>query len=83
MPSDLPETPFVSHANQMVPSDGEGPSRLRRFRDSDLWWSFTHKPPALFSFAVLVLIVVAAFAAPLYEHTCQSGPWRICVRSSP
>ncbi|AXC49908.1 ABC transporter permease [Paracoccus suum] len=50
----------------MVPSDGVATSRWRRWRSSDLWWSFTHKPSAMIAAGILLVLVIAAFAAPLY-----------------
>lgn len=52
-------------ADAILPSDGpDGP--LARLRKSDLWYSFTRKPSAIFGTVVLVLLVLAAFTAPLY-----------------
>ncbi|WP_338418415.1 ABC transporter permease [Paracoccus suum] len=53
-------------ADSMVPSDGVATSRWRRWRSSDLWWSFTHKPSAMIAAGILLVLVIAAFAAPLY-----------------
>ena len=41
------------------------PRRLARLRDSDLWWSFTHHPTAMGAAAILAVLVVTAFLAPL------------------
>ncbi|MCR9113254.1 MAG: ABC transporter permease [Rhodobacteraceae bacterium] len=41
------------------------PARLRRFWQSDFMWSFRHAPVAIISFAVVVLLVLAAALAPL------------------
>jgi peptide/nickel transport system permease protein len=38
---------------------------LRRFLDSDFFWSFSHSKTAIFSLGLLVLMIAAAFAAPL------------------
>lgn len=38
---------------------------LRRFLASDFFWSFSHSKTAVFSLALLVLMIAAAFAAPL------------------
>jgi peptide/nickel transport system permease protein len=38
---------------------------LRRFLDSDFFWSFSHSKTAVFSLGLLVLMIAAAFAAPL------------------
>lgn len=51
-------------ADAIVPSDG-APSRSR-WRDSNLWWSFTHTPSGMIAAAVLLLLIIAAFTAPLY-----------------
>lgn len=42
------------------------PSRLSRWRQSDLWWSFTHSKAAIFAAGLLAFLVVTSFAAPLY-----------------
>ena len=39
-------------------------SRLSRWRNSDLWWSFTHKRTAIGAAILLALLVLTAFAAP-------------------
>lgn len=41
-------------------------SRVARLRKSDLWWSFTHKRSAVLAAILLAVLVVSAFAAPLY-----------------
>lgn len=41
-------------------------SRLDRLRQSDLWWSFTHQRSAVFAAVLLTVLIVSAFAAPLY-----------------
>lgn len=41
------------------------PTRLERFRDSDLWWSFKSHRAAVGAAIVLAVIVVTAFLAPL------------------
>jgi len=40
--------------------------RLARFFASDLWWSFRSHPMAMAAAFLLVFLIVAAFAAPLY-----------------
>jgi peptide/nickel transport system permease protein len=40
--------------------------RIARWRQSDLWWSFTHCKSAMFAAGLLALLVIAAFTAPLY-----------------
>lgn len=51
-------------AEAIVPSDGA--PRRSRWRDSSLWWSFTHTPSGMIAAAVLLLLIMAAFTAPLY-----------------
>ncbi|RJE87282.1 ABC transporter permease [Paracoccus onubensis] len=41
------------------------PSRFSRARSSDLWWSFTHSLSARIALAILLLLIVTAFLAPL------------------
>jgi peptide/nickel transport system permease protein len=41
------------------------PSLLRRIRNSDLWWSFTRNKSAMFSAALLALLILTALFAPL------------------
>lgn len=41
------------------------PPPRRRLRDSDLWWSFTAHPSAMIAAALLALLVLTSFAAPL------------------
>lgn len=41
------------------------PPFLRRVRDSDLWWSFTHNKSAMLSAALLALLILTALFAPL------------------
>lgn len=41
------------------------PSRLSRLRESDLWYSFRAHPSAIFAVALLALVAVTAFLAPL------------------
>jgi peptide/nickel transport system permease protein len=50
----MPPTPAISAA----------PKRSR-LRDSDLWWSFTRHPSAIAAAALLALLTLAAFLAPL------------------
>ncbi len=44
---------------------GKAPAPLARFRKSDLWWSFTQSPLAMIAAAVLAILVISAFLAPL------------------
>ncbi|OCP37390.1 ABC transporter permease [Ensifer sp. LC163] len=39
--------------------------RLTRWRQSDLWWSFTRSPSAIAGALILLALIAAAFAAPL------------------
>jgi len=41
------------------------PSLLQRIRKSDLWWSFTHSKIAMFSAALLGILILTALFAPL------------------
>lgn len=41
------------------------PSLLRRMRNSDVWWSFTHSKSAMIAAVVLAVLVLAAVFAPL------------------
>ncbi|MDO5632364.1 MAG: ABC transporter permease [Paracoccus sp. (in: a-proteobacteria)] len=52
-------------ADAIVPSDGPD-GRVTRWRKSDLWYSFTHKPSAMIAALVLLVLAVASFTAPLY-----------------
>ncbi|MBV0890246.1 ABC transporter permease [Paracoccus sp. Z118] len=52
-------------ADAILPSDGPD-GRIARWRKSDLWYSFTRNPSAILGTLVLLLLVLAAFAAPLY-----------------
>ncbi|HEV7322613.1 MAG TPA: ABC transporter permease [Ensifer sp.] len=54
---------MTDHVQQTTPP--RQPSRLARFRQSDLWWSFTHKPSAIIGAILLAFLIVTAFAAPL------------------
>ena len=41
------------------------PSLFQRIRQSDLWWSFTHSKTAMFSAALLAILILTALFAPL------------------
>lgn len=41
-------------------------SRFARLRQSDLWWSFTQQKSAVFAAILLTVLIVSAFAAPLF-----------------
>lgn len=82
MPSDISDPTPASHADQMVPSDGQRPSHLQRFRESDLWWSFVRTPSAMISFGVLLLIVLAAFTAPLYVPQDPYDPGQLSLMNA-
>jgi len=43
----------------------KAPSRLKRFFDSDLWYSFTRTPVAVVAALVTLLLIVGAFGAPI------------------
>lgn len=61
------QTPSVDLPSDIiVPSDGAPAGRLARWRSSDLWWSFLHKPSGMIAAALLLILMVASFAAPLY-----------------
>ena len=42
------------------------PSRFQRWRDSDVWWSFTHNKAAMFAATVLAILILTAVFAPLF-----------------
>lgn len=62
--SDTPSIDLPSDA--IVPSDGAPTGYLARLRNSDLWWSFLNKPSGMIAAALLMILMVASFAAPLY-----------------
>lgn len=43
----------------------ERQSALRRFFDSDLWWSFRHAPVAMAASLVALILIVGAVGAPI------------------
>ncbi|MFT3998641.1 MAG: ABC transporter permease [Rhizobium sp.] len=47
------------------PEKAARPSRLKRLRNSDLWWSFTHSKAAIIGATVLAILVLTAILAPL------------------
>ena len=47
------------------PGAAARPSLLRRMRNSDVWWSFTHSKSAMIAAAILAVLVLAAVFAPL------------------
>ena len=49
-------------------------SRLARWRDTDLYYSFTRSPVAMISFAVVLVLVVCAVFAPLIAPTNPFDP---------
>ena len=57
-------------------------SILRRFADSNLLWSFRHDTVAMISFAVLMALVVASFAAPLIAPYDPYDPLHIDILDS-
>jgi peptide/nickel transport system permease protein len=50
----------ASHSTPVV-----RPSLIQRIRKSDLWWSFTHSKTAMFSAALLAILILTAVFAPL------------------
>lgn len=50
----------------MSTTDTATVSRFARLRQSDLWWSFTQQKSAVFAAILLAVLIVSAFAAPLY-----------------
>ncbi|MDN5786784.1 ABC transporter permease [Pseudorhodobacter sp.] len=58
------------------------PGRWARLRSSDLWWSFTHKPSAMIAAAVLVFLIVTAFAAPLIAPQNTYDPAELVLWNS-
>lgn len=51
----------ISKAASAKPS-----STLRRWRDSDIWWSFTHSKAAMFAAAIFAILIVTAVFAPWF-----------------
>lgn len=49
----------------LTPEQAPRPSRLARAWNSDFMWSFRHAPVAVASFAVVLILVLAAVLAPL------------------
>jgi peptide/nickel transport system permease protein len=47
------------------PAEAPRPPLLRRLRDSDVWWSFTHNKSAMFAAVVLTVLILSAVFAPL------------------
>jgi len=41
------------------------PSRFKRLRNSDLWWSFTHSKAAVIGATILAILILTALFAPL------------------
>ncbi|TRW97212.1 ABC transporter permease [Paracoccus sp. M683] len=50
---------------QLTSSPADLPSRWQRIRSSDLWWSFTRSASARLAAAILLVLVLSAFLAPL------------------
>jgi len=55
-------TADISRSEQLV---SKRPTFLRRFLDSDVWWSFTHSKAAMFAAIVLAVLILTALFAPL------------------
>jgi len=55
---------------------------LRRFADSDLWWSFHRDAIAMASFAVLIALVLASVFAPLIAPYDPYDPLQIDIMDS-
>lgn len=56
--------------------------RLTRFRESDLWYSFTHKPSAIIAALVLIFLILAAFAAPIIAPQDTYDPRQLNLLNS-
>ena len=41
-------------------------SALQRWRDSDIWWSFTHSKAAMLAAAIFAILILTAVFAPLF-----------------
>ncbi|MET0576233.1 MAG: ABC transporter permease [Mesorhizobium sp.] len=48
------------------PGAAPHPSMMQRWRDSDIWWSFTHSRSAMFAAALLAVLILTAVFAPLF-----------------
>ena len=57
MTMELSETPKLEKPSR--------PSRFKRLRNSDLWWSFTHSKAAIIGATILAVLILTALIAPL------------------
>jgi peptide/nickel transport system permease protein len=57
MTMELSETPKLEEPSR--------PSRFKRLRNSDLWWSFTHSKAAIIGATILAVLILTALLAPL------------------
>src|SRR5690606_8632714 len=57
------ERPMSTQTSQTTPV--ASPSLFQRIRKSDLWWSFTHSKTAMFSAALLAILILTALFAPM------------------
>lgn len=53
------------------------PSFLTRLRKSDFWWSFTHSLGARFAATLLIILMVAAFLAPVIAPQNPYDPMQL------
>jgi peptide/nickel transport system permease protein len=58
------------------------PGLLDRVRASDLWWSFTHSRAAMIAAAVLLFLILSAFAAPLIAPQNTYDPAELLLWNS-
>lgn len=56
--------------------------RLARIRKSDLWWSFWHHKSAVFAAGLLALLVIGAFAAPLFVPQNPFDPAQLSLMNA-
>jgi len=56
--------------------------RLARIRKSDLWWSFWHHKSAVIAAGLLALLVVGAFAAPLFVPQNPFDPAQLSLMNA-
>jgi peptide/nickel transport system permease protein len=55
----------ISQVPTAVETRAARPSLLKRFSQSDIWWSFTHSKTAMASAALLAILILTAIFAPL------------------
>ncbi|NRP21318.1 Dipeptide transport system permease protein DppC [Ensifer adhaerens] len=56
--------------------------RLARWRQSDLWWSFTRSPSAIAGALILTILILAALAAPLISPQNPFDPAQLDLWNS-